>query len=128
MPGSEDFAPGPVRLTFLVVDGQGRLVTRPTARVWLARQLKAQPFARTTARSEPIGVGKVEPGEVPAIFVTHFEIDKPGKYWVLAEPVGGKKIQALGNVVVARRRRHRTSATRCRPRRPRRSRLPRSPS
>ena len=50
-----------VPATFLVVDGQGRLVTRPTARVWLARQLKAQPFARTTARSEPIGVGRSSP-------------------------------------------------------------------
>jgi hypothetical protein len=98
--GSADFAPGPIRLTFLVIDGQGRLVTRPTARIWLARKLEARPFARTTARSEPIGVGKVEPGEVPAIFVTHFTLDKPGKYWVLAEPVGGKKIQALGNVLV----------------------------
>ena len=100
MAGSADFAPGPIRLTFLVIDGQGRLVTRPKARIWLARKLEARPFARTTARSEPIGVGEVEPGEVPAIFVTHFTIGKPGKYWVLAEPVGGKKIQALGNVVV----------------------------
>ena len=28
---------------------------------------------------------------------------KPGKYWILAEPIGGsKKIQALGNTVVLR--------------------------
>ena len=32
MPGAADFGPGPVRLTFLVVDGQGGVVTRPTAR------------------------------------------------------------------------------------------------
>ena len=25
---------------------------------------------------------------------------KPGKYWILAEPIGGKKVQALGNAVV----------------------------
>jgi hypothetical protein len=101
--GSGDFAPGPVRLTFLIVDGQGRLVTRPTARIWLSRGLKARPYARTTARSEPIGVGGVEPGEAKAIFVTHFTVKKPGTYWVLAEPVGGRKIQAVGNVVVRKK-------------------------
>lgn len=103
VPGSEDFAPGPVRLTFLVVDGQGRLVTRPTARIWLSRGLKARPYARTRARAEPIGVGEVEPGEAKAIFVTHFAVEKPGTYWVLAEPVGGRKIQAVGNVIVRKK-------------------------
>ena len=38
---------------------------------------------------------------MPAVFVTELDIEKPGTYWVLAEPVGGtKKIQAVGNVVV----------------------------
>ena len=104
VPGSADFGPGTVRLTFLVVDGQGRLVTRPTARIWLARALEAKPFAETTARSEQIGVGAVEPGEAEEIFVTELELDEPGTYWLLAEPVGGdKKIQAVGNVVVKER-------------------------
>jgi hypothetical protein len=34
------------------------------------------------------------------VFVSHLELDKAGTYWVLAEPVGGRKIQAVGNVVV----------------------------
>ena len=101
--GSGDFAPGPVRLTFLVVDGKGRVVTRPTARVWVARGLKARPFRQVLARSESIGVGPVEPGEVESIFVTHFRVEEPGTYWVLAEPVGGRRIQAVGNVVVRER-------------------------
>jgi hypothetical protein len=100
VPGSADFGPGAVRLTFLVVDGQGRLVTRPKARIWLARGLKEAPFAETTAQSEPIGVGAVEPGEPEQIYVTRLELERPGTYWVLAEPVGGRKIQAVGNVVV----------------------------
>ena len=33
VPGTADFAPGSVRFTFLVIDGQGRVVTRPTAKV-----------------------------------------------------------------------------------------------
>ena len=56
VPGSSDFGPGTVRFTFLVIDGQGRVVSRPTAKIWLARGLKSKPFAQTTARSESIGV------------------------------------------------------------------------
>ena len=100
VPGSADFGPGKVRLAFLVVDGQGRLVTRPRAKIWLARGLEAEPFAETTARSEKIGVGGAEPGEAQEIFVTELDRPEPGKYWLLAEPVGGKRIQALGNVEV----------------------------
>ena len=100
VPGTADFGPGAVRFTFLVIDGQGRVVTRPTAKVWLAKELKAAPFAQTTATSEPIGVNGNEPGEPQAVFVSHLDVDKPGTYWVLAEPVGGRKIQAVGNIVV----------------------------
>jgi hypothetical protein len=100
VPGSADFGPGQVRFTFLVVDGQSRLVSRPTAKIWLARGLKSVPFAQTTARSEPIGVSGSEPGEAEAVFVANFQLDEPGTYWLLAEPVGGRKIQAVGNVVV----------------------------
>jgi hypothetical protein len=100
VPGSADFGTGTVRFTFLVIDGQGRVVTRPTAKIWLARGLKTKPFAQTTARSESIGVGGSEPGEPEEVFVAQLELEEPGKYWLLAEPVGGRKIQAVGNVVV----------------------------
>jgi hypothetical protein len=100
VPGTADFGPGDVRFTFLVIDGQGRVVTRPAAKVWLARGLKSAPFARTTAKSEPIGVGKSEPGEPTDIFVADLQLEQPGTYWLLAEPVGGRKIQAVGNVIV----------------------------
>jgi hypothetical protein len=100
VPGSADFGPGDVRLTFLVLDGEGRVVTRPTARIWLARGLKERPFAQTTARSEPIGIKGSDPADATAIFVTKLQLKEPGTYWVLAEPVGGRKIQAVGNVVV----------------------------
>jgi hypothetical protein len=100
VPGAADFGPGDVRYPFLVVDGQGRVVTRPTAKVWLARGLKAKPFAQTTATSESIGVGKSEPGDPTDVFVAHLQLPKAGTYWLLAEPVGGRKIQAVGTVVV----------------------------
>jgi hypothetical protein len=102
VPGAADFSPGTVRLSFLVVDGQGRLVTRPTARVWVAKGLEEEPFAETTARAERIGVDAVEPGEASEIFVTELDLARPGTYWMLAEPVGGRKIQAIGTVEVKR--------------------------
>lgn len=102
VPGTADFAPGRVRLTFLVVDGKGKVVTRPTARVWLSRGLGQEPFLETSAEAEPIGLDSAEGGP-SEIFVTRLEIPAPGKYWVLAEPVGGRKIQAVGNVVVAKK-------------------------
>ncbi len=100
VPGTADFGPGSVRLTYLVVDGQSRVITRPTAKVWLARSLNGKPFLQTTARSELIGVEGGDDAGVGAIFVTRLELPKPGKYWLLTEPIGGRKIQAVGNVVV----------------------------
>lgn len=100
VPGTEDFAPGRVRLSFLVVNGRGRVVSRPTARIWLARGLEQKPFAETTARLERIGVDGGDEADATEIFVTHLDLAEPGKYWLLAEPVGGPKIQAIGNVVV----------------------------
>jgi hypothetical protein len=102
-PATTDFGPGRVRFTFLVIDGQSRVVARPTARVWVARGLKERPFARTTARSEKIGIPGSDPGDVKEIFVTHLQLREPGKYWLLAEPVGGRKIQAVGTVEVKQR-------------------------
>ena len=92
-----------MRFTFLVIDAQNRIVARPTARIWIARGLKQRPFAQTTARSEKIGVKGSDPADAKEIFVTHLQLSKPGKYWLLAEPVGGRKIQAVGTVEVKQR-------------------------
>ncbi len=102
VPGTSDHQPGEIRVSFLVVDGEGRPVTLPTARVWLARGLREKPFLETTAKLERIGVpGGAEDGHSTHIYVTHVRVSKPGTYWLLAEPEGGPKdVQALGNVVV----------------------------
>jgi hypothetical protein len=103
VPGTSDYAPGRNRVSFLVVDSKSRLIERPSARVWIARDLKQAPYAQTTARLERIGVPGGDKVDVPALYVTHVAIPRPGKYWLLAEPVGGRKIQALGNLVVGKR-------------------------
>lgn len=101
--GTSDHQVGVNRISFLVVDKQGRVVERPTARVWVARGLKQAPFAKTTARLEPIGVPGGDTAGVGGIYVATVRTPTAGKYWFMAEPVGGARIQALGNLVVARR-------------------------
>ena len=91
--GTSDYAPGPVRVSFLVLTDQARPVERPTARVWVSRALDQAPFLTGSARLEDVGEGQ-------RIYVADVDIPGPGKYFLLAEPVGGTKIQGVGNVVV----------------------------
>ena len=98
-PGASDFTRGTVRYPFLVVDSNGRSVERPTAHVWLARSLDRKPFQRRTARLESVGVPGEARGDVSHLYVVRLTIPRPGKYWVLAKPVGGRAIQGLGNII-----------------------------
>ena len=102
IPGTSDYGPGRNRVSFLVVDKQSQLIERPTAHVWVARGLRQKPYAETTAVLEPIGVPGGAKADAQNIYVTTLDMPKPGKYWLLAEPVGGKQIQALGNTVVGK--------------------------
>jgi hypothetical protein len=105
IPGTSDYSPGLVRVSFLVVDPRGRVISRPLARVWVARSLQDRPFAQTLARLEPIGVPGVSTGaDAQAIFVAHVWVPTAGKYQLVARPVGGTvRIAALGDLVVQRR-------------------------
>jgi hypothetical protein len=91
--GTSDYAPGPVRVSFLVLTHRARAIERPTARVWVSLALDQAPFLTGTARLEDVGKGQ-------RISVADLDIPGPGKYFLLAEPVGGTKIQGVGNVVV----------------------------
>lgn len=104
MLGTSDFAPGRNRVSFLVVAGNGKAIERPRARVWIARARNARPYARATARLEPMGApGREIDAPVSRIYVAHVRVPSVGRHWMLAEPVGGKRIQALGTIVVKRR-------------------------
>jgi hypothetical protein len=103
--GAGAFVPGPVRFPFLVIDNSGRPVERPTAHVWVATGRNARPFASTTARLEPIGVpgrSAAAQGGVTKIYVAHFQVPRPGRYWLAAVPEGAK-IQAVSVFDVAAR-------------------------
>ena len=101
--GTENYEPGDVRVSFLVVDAEGRPVTLPTARVWVADALDQAPFLETEAKIERIGVPGGAEADTTHFYVAKFRLPRVGKYWLLAEPEGGAtKVQALGNVVVVK--------------------------
>ena len=101
--GASEFVPGSVRYPFLVVRNDARPVERSTASVWIAAGRDRVPFARVTARLEPIGIpGRSAPafGGVSRIYVAHLRVPRPGRYWLVAEPTGAK-IQAIGALEVS---------------------------
>jgi len=103
VPGTENYDPGDVRVSFLVVDAEGRPVTLPTARVWVADALDRAPFLETEAKIERIGVPGGAEADTTHFYVARFRLPHVGNYWFLAEPEGGAtKVQALGNVVVVK--------------------------
>jgi hypothetical protein len=101
VPGTKHYVPGAVRVSFLVVDSQGRPLMLPTARVWLAHALDAKPFLETEAQLERIGVPGEDVADSTHIYVLHFRARRPGMYWLLAVPAGGgESVHALGQVNV----------------------------
>jgi hypothetical protein len=101
--GTANHEPGPeVRFSFLVLDAEGQVVTLPTAKLWVARELEAKPFLESSAKLERIGIPGGAEADSTHIYVARVPLRKPGTYWFMAEPEGGKDlVQALGNVVVS---------------------------
>ena len=105
--GTSEYAPGPIRVSFLVVRHDGSTVDRPAARIWFSSGLRRKPFEQGTAVLEPIGVpgrSELAVGGAGHTYVAHLNAPRPGRYWLLAEPVGARPaIQALGNIDVSSR-------------------------
>jgi len=99
--GTQTHEPGDVRVSFLVVDSEGRPVTLPTAKVWAAKALDAPPFLETTAQLERIGVPGGAEADATHIYVARLALREAETYWLLAEPEGARTpVHALGNVDV----------------------------
>jgi hypothetical protein len=101
--GSSDFSVGPIRLSFLILRRNGAPVSRPVARVWVATSLDAKPIGGTNAALEPIGVPGGSFGynpQIPGLYVARLSVSRAGKYLVVAEPIGGRPIQAFGSLLV----------------------------
>ena len=99
--GTSDYAPGDLRVSFLVLTAESKLVIAPRARLALARGMKEAPFATGLATSQATTApGKqAEPGDAPQIFVGHIRVPAPGTYFLLAE-LDGVGVTGLGNVIV----------------------------
>lgn len=105
--GAGDLSVGLVRFPFLVIANNAKPVERSAATVWVARSRDGVPFARVTAKLEPIGIpGHSEPafGGVQRIYVMRVRIARPSRYWLVAQPLG-VKLQALGALDVSARSR-----------------------
>ena len=105
IPGTSDYSPGRLRVSFLVVDPRGRVIAPPRARVWVARSMQSKPFVEAEARLEPIGIPGVSSGaDAKAIYVAHVRVPEPGTYYVLARPMGGSvRIGAIRELLVRTR-------------------------
>jgi hypothetical protein len=100
--GTSDYAVGPVRATFLVIDRQSRLIEKPRAAVTVTDS-DGTTVATTTAALEPIGipgVSEAATGDAHSIYVARFRIAKPGRYTLAAQP-DGASIHGVGTLDVA---------------------------
>jgi hypothetical protein len=103
VPGTSDYTPGDVRVSFLVVDSKARVIAPPRAEVWVARAMGSRPFAHTTARLERVGVpGRTEAGTPNVIYVVHVPVPKRGTYYLLARPLGTVRIGGIRSLAVKR--------------------------
>jgi len=102
VPGDEDFAVGPVRFSFLLIDDQGATVYRPTARVQLATSADVAPIAVTTASLEPIGVPGVDStlGDITKLYVAYLDVPRAGEYKLGIETLGARPVQAETTIEV----------------------------
>ena len=104
--GTSDLAVGTNRLSFLVVNGKGQVVTTPTAKVYVARTLEDEPESTADARLlalDPHGEGDhpqkhAEPNS-ESLFVARLEFERPGKYWFVVD-LPGNQTQGIGAVEV----------------------------
>lgn len=97
--GTSDYSPGNVRVSFLVVRRNAAPVYAPRARVFLAGSLGSRPFQRGWAKLERVGVPGGSVGHVTKIYVAHVRISKPGRYWLVAAPVGSR-VRGVGTLDV----------------------------
>lgn len=104
--GTSDFAVGENRVSFLIVGNNGKVVSSPTAKVYLARSLEDKPESSAGARLlklDPHGQGKhtqkhADP-DAESLFVTRLSFKSTGLYWFVVD-LPGKPTQGIGTIKV----------------------------
>ena len=102
IPGTGDYAPGPIRVSFLLIDAQGGAAYRPNVRVSIAGPGGAGPFAHTTAALEPVGVpGSGDAaGDITKLYVAHLRAPRPGVYKLVVEAPGKTTLRGTLQITV----------------------------
>jgi hypothetical protein len=105
--GTGDYAPGDIRISFVLLRPDGSLVTQRHARVWLAESMHDRPLTYATAKLESTSVpgANVAAGGSSRLYVAHLHVAKPGQYTILVQPQGGAKLAALDQITVAKQTR-----------------------
>ena len=100
--GTEDYAPGPVRVSFLLLDSQGAPVYRRDVRVRVSAGKGKPQLAVVRASLEPVGVPgvDVDTGELNRLYVVHFRVPRAGTYTLAADATGGRPIRAVWTIDV----------------------------
>lgn len=101
--GTEDYAPGPVRVSFLLIDDQGVAVYRDDIRVQVFGP-NGRALATVAASTEPVGVpgADVDAGDVSRLYVAHFRVPRAGTYRLVAGSSKGKPVRAEWTIDVRR--------------------------
>ena len=86
--GTEDYAPGPVRVSFLLLDGQGATVYRNDLRVRVSPAGGAPTLAVARPVLEPVGVPGAGAGDITRLYVLHFRVSRAGTYRLAVEATG----------------------------------------
>jgi hypothetical protein len=102
VPGTEDYAPGPIRISFLLIDNQGAPVYRPRVTVLVTPAGTTRPVAETTATLEPIGVpgSAAAGGDITRLYVAHLRVPRPGSYTVVAQTLDRNPKRAAWTITV----------------------------
>jgi hypothetical protein len=93
--GTEDYAPGPVRVSFLLIDDQGVAVYRDDIRVRVFGP-NGHALATVPVSIEPVGVSGAgtDGGDITRLYVVHFRVARPGTYRLVAGSSQGKPVRA----------------------------------
>jgi hypothetical protein len=104
--GTEDYAVGPVRVSFLLLGPQGapRYRSDVRVRVWSGKSPSGRALADVPASLEQIGVPGVKSGlgDITRLYVAHFRAPHAGTYSLVASAAGSKPVRASWKIDVSR--------------------------
>lgn len=102
--GTSDYGPGEIRVSFLVIGSDGKLISAPRARLSLSRGMKEVPFTTGTATFMDTSApgAKADGDDHTELFAGTVRAPGPGTYTLLAE-LEGKSVAGIASVIVQKK-------------------------